>query len=185
MSEPKAEPSQKPFLERYAIVIALVAVAIGVPSLVINCITLYQWSTDASGPVLTVSARANAFAIPPTPPIPNGYDPAEMFGEYKTYVTLTLKNTGDLPADNVRVVLPRFGDLPANGRFQYERSDGAASEDSFVSEFDIGTVEADQLIDVSFWTSEELGESDVLTLSSKSGKEYVQLGEKDSVLDFV
>ncbi|MEP0062708.1 hypothetical protein, partial [Rhodopirellula bahusiensis] len=47
------------------------------------------------------------------------------------------------------------------------------------------TVEADQLIDVSFWTSEELGESDVLTLSSKSGKEYVQLGEKDSVLDFV
>ncbi|GAB5515027.1 MAG: hypothetical protein Rhob2KO_27520 [Rhodopirellula baltica] len=103
-----------------------------------------------------------------------------MFGEYKTYVTLTLKNTGDLPADNVRVVFPRFGDLPADGRFQYERSDGAARGDSFVSEFDIGTVEAEQLADVSFWTSEELGEGDQLTLSSKSGKEYVQLREKQS-----
>jgi hypothetical protein len=140
---PKASDDSKPFLARYATVIALTALLVSV--------AWYGYSilSKPSGAIVVARGDYASFGVPPSF-LRVDMTEGSNAGNYKGQLGVSLLNTGDKVARNVR--------LRANtqGIAVVDWGDGNKKENNFTNELLIGDVPPAKPIGVAIWTIEPI-----------------------------
>lgn len=183
------EASGTPYLNKYSVVIAIVALIIG------GIITpLAQSLIGQSDPAITAIAKVNEFAIPDQQPVyvppisllkfdpdkdpgkpnpPKEEKPLEdlstTLNKYRCYTTVSMRNAGNLPATNVRLQIGK------NGLAEVEWDDGRAETTLFQTEIELGAIPIEKSVTLSIWTVESFGVDDSFLVIHDTGKETLYL----------
>ena len=166
-------------------------IVLGAPSMVFSVVEIYGWITSSSGPNIIATAEQNNFSIPPvvikdlTKHYSREADDAlvsfplglqvENYRRLKEYVTISIKNSGDLAAKDVRI------QMNGRGLAYVEWDDGEVAEVEFNNDIDIGTIEIEKSLSVSAWTETTIGqESNNPLIVHSVGKQPVSFAQSGS-----
>lgn len=151
----------------------IIGAVVGVITVPYTLMGIYDWFTKSSGPSFVVTATESTFALPPAlwkmidtvASSDDGDGPKFERDWLNYYVLVTIRNAGDLPADDVRLVIGSEG---SRGIAAIERSDGRTEAFEYISSINVGKLSIEEVVKVSFWP--RIGRPDDLLLTHSTGR---------------
>jgi hypothetical protein len=114
---------------------------LSLPLAVVGVTQLYDWAMKSAGPQLSVTTDLDNIELPPETKIEK---------TIRSFAVVSIKNTGDRPAEDVTIRLKNFGDYLL--RRENEKRDGH----SFTNEILIGSLKIEESVECSIWTASRI-----------------------------